>query len=81
MTHDPRIIKHDPIPDTTHDPYFTTEKAVDAAHFWWNHLTYLQRMFIVNSPRFTEHDCFVRDVPEWAYKTSGEWHTMEGWPS
>ena len=62
-----------------HDPYFMQEKQVDAAQFWWNHLTYAQRIFIVQNLDNSTILC-VNAAHE-AYKTSELWKQLEGWPA
>lgn len=65
-------------PEDLTGEYFMSESMVSAAEFWWNHLTYKQRTFIMD--HVVDADILCANVPEHAYKTSGQWHKMEGWP-
>lgn len=63
-----------------HEEYFMNgpNSMVSAAEFWWNHLTYKQRVFITD--HIVDNDILCTNVPEHAYKESASWHRMEGWP-
>jgi hypothetical protein len=62
------------------------EAPMSAAQFWWNHLTYAQREFImkhvpplsfIQSGPNTKH---YSSVVEYAFAKQ-HWHKMDGWPA
>lgn len=50
--------------------------------YWWNHLSYEQRVFILDwyETHLEYKDMLFTAVQKDAYENHERWHTMAGWP-
>lgn len=52
---------------------------ISEATYWWNHLTYQQRVFIRDYQNKQKLSSFDVNVTS-AYEMKEQFHTMAGWP-